>query len=318
MLSLDAAADARFETAGGSVTHLNLRSVLAVPLVFRGRVVGAVYVDHRLRRGVFDERDLARVEELADLAALAVAHALQMERATLQTRALEARRESSSGSTRPRWRWRGCARPTVSAPRARPRIFTAWWRGAPRCTGSSASWSGWPPRPCPSSSPGRAAPGRSWWPAPSIERAPAGTDPFIAENCGAMPENLLESILFGHAKGVHRGAPREPGLFEAADGGVIFLDEIGEMSPAMQTKLLRVLQEGEVRRVGEQRVRKVSVRVVAATHRDLEAMVQAGTFRQDLFYRLCVVRLELPPLRERREDVPLLVEHFLTDTAPRP
>jgi DNA-binding NtrC family response regulator len=142
--------------------------------------------------------------------------------------------------------------------------------------------------------------------------SPRRSGPFVAENCGAVPETLLESILFGHAKGAFTGAhAASPGLFEAADGGVIFLDEIGEMSPAMQAKLLRVLQEGEVRRVGEQRVRAVSTRVLAATHRDLEAMVEAGTFRQDLYYRLCVVRLELPPLRARREDISLLVSHFL-------
>ncbi|MGB1700059.1 MAG: sigma-54 interaction domain-containing protein, partial [Nannocystaceae bacterium] len=142
--------------------------------------------------------------------------------------------------------------------------------------------------------------------------SPRKSGAFVAENCGAVPESLLESLLFGHAKGAFTGAhAASPGLFEAADGGVIFLDEIGEMSPAMQAKLLRVLQEGEVRRVGEQRVRPVSVRVVAATHRDLEAMVEAGTFRQDLYYRLCVVRLNLPPLRERREDISLLVARFL-------
>ncbi len=119
-------------------------------------------------------------------------------------------------------------------------------------------------------------------------------------------------MLFGHARGAFTGAAAaRPGLFEAADGGTLFLDEIGETSPAMQTKLLRVLQEGEVRRLGENKPRKVDVRVIAASNRELEAMVASGAFRQDLFYRINVVRVELPPLRERREDIPVLIEHFL-------
>jgi len=136
--------------------------------------------------------------------------------------------------------------------------------------------------------------------------------PFIAENCGAIPEALLESVLFGHAKGAFTGAHRAtPGLFEAADGGTIFLDEIGEMSPGMQTKLLRVLQEGEVRRVGDTAVRKIEVRVIAASNRDLEVMVAAGTFRKDLLYRIRVVKIDLPPLRSRPDDLASLIEHFL-------
>ncbi|MBA3546957.1 MAG: sigma-54-dependent Fis family transcriptional regulator [Nannocystis sp.] len=135
---------------------------------------------------------------------------------------------------------------------------------------------------------------------------------FVAENCGAIPEALLESVLFGHAKGAFSGAHRTtPGLFEAADGGTIFLDEIGEMSPGMQTKLLRVLQEGEVRRVGDTGVRKIDVRVIAASNRDLEAMVAAGQFRKDLLYRIRVVKIELPPLRSRPDDLGPLIEHFL-------
>jgi transcriptional regulator with PAS, ATPase and Fis domain len=136
--------------------------------------------------------------------------------------------------------------------------------------------------------------------------------PFVAENCGAIPEALLESVLFGHAKGAFTGAHRAtPGLFEAADGGTIFLDEIGEMSPGMQTKLLRVLQEGEVRRVGDTAVRKIDVRVIAASNRDLEAMVAAGQFRKDLLYRIRVVKIDLPPLRSRPDDLAPLIEHFL-------
>ena len=128
--------------------------------------------------------------------------------------------------------------------------------------------------------------------------------PFIAVNCGAMAEQLLESELFGHKKGAFTGAVNDrPGLFEAADGGTLFLDEIGETSPALQVRLLRAIQEGEIRRVGEEQDRKVDVRVIAATHRDLQSDVAAGKFREDLYYRLNVFPIDLPPLRQRREDI---------------
>ena len=136
--------------------------------------------------------------------------------------------------------------------------------------------------------------------------------PFVAENCGALSENLLESELFGHVKGAFTGAITDrKGLFELAHGGTIFLDEIGEMSVAMQVKLLRVLQEGQIRRVGGSRYLKVDVRLIASTNRDLEEEAKKGSFREDLFYRVCVFPITLPPLRERREDIPLLAAHFL-------
>ena len=135
---------------------------------------------------------------------------------------------------------------------------------------------------------------------------------FIAINCGAIPENLLESELFGHKKGAFTGATEDKiGLFEAANEGTLFLDEIGETSSSMQVRLLRVLQEKEFTRVGETEVRKTNARVIAASNRDLEKMVEAGDFRQDLYFRLSVFPIQLPALKERKEDITLLAEHFL-------
>ena len=144
------------------------------------------------------------------------------------------------------------------------------------------------------------------------QEGPRRDRPFVAVNCGAMAEQLLESELFGHKKGSFTGAVNDrPGLFETADGGTLFLDEIGETTPGLQVRLLRAVQEGEIRRVGEEQVRHVEVRVIAATHRDLKEAVAEGSFREDLYYRLNVFPIGLPPLRQRREDIPELALHFL-------
>ncbi|MCC5876020.1 MAG: sigma-54-dependent Fis family transcriptional regulator, partial [Candidatus Sumerlaeia bacterium] len=142
-------------------------------------------------------------------------------------------------------------------------------------------------------------------------KSPRSTKPYLKINCGALPENLLESELFGHIKGSFTGSVADrAGLFESADGGTVLLDEVGEVSPSLQVKLLRVLQQGEYSRVGESATRRVDARVIAATNRPLEKMVEDGTFRKDLYYRLNVVPIELPPLRERPGDLHVLIRHF--------
>ena len=143
-------------------------------------------------------------------------------------------------------------------------------------------------------------------------KGPRHNQLFVEQNCGALPEALLESELFGHKRGAFTGAVQDQkGLFEAADGGTVFLDEISEMSQKLQVKLLQILQDGRFRRVGDSVYRQVDVRIIAATNRDLQAYVQNGAFRSDLYYRVNVFPIHLPPLRERQEDIPLLAKHCL-------
>jgi two-component system, NtrC family, response regulator GlrR len=151
----------------------------------------------------------------------------------------------------------------------------------------------------------------------AVHRAsPRATKPFVAVNCGAIPEQLLESELFGHMRGSFTGAARDyKGLFQAADGGTVFLDEIGDMPLALQVKLLRVLQDREIRPIGSTQTIQVDVRIVSATHRNLEEAIKSGSFREDLYYRLNVVSFVLPPLSERREDIPVLATYFLSTLA---
>jgi two-component system response regulator PilR (NtrC family) len=144
------------------------------------------------------------------------------------------------------------------------------------------------------------------------EQSDRAQKPFVAVNCGAIPEALVESELFGYKKGAFTGAVSDKeGLFEAADGGTLFLDEVGELPQSMQVKLLRALQERVIKRVGATEQKAIDVRVIAATNRDLAEEVKAGRFREDLFYRLNVIAIRLPPLRERKDDIPMLIEHFV-------
>ena len=310
LVTVDASADGRFNTSA-SVTAMQLRSILAVPLRVHGEVVGTVYVDDRFRVGAFDDDAVEVARAFADAAAVAIHNARA--RADLQ-RALR-RAERLSGELERRVDAQrvelDAVRQTLAAESARGRYEGLIGRGP-----AMARLLGLVDRVAPTAMSvllqGESGTGKELIARAIHANSARAARPFVAENCGAIPETLLESVLFGHVRGAFTGADRNrAGLFEVADGGTLFLDEVGEMSPAMQAKLLRVLQEGEVRPVGGERSRRVDVRVIAATHRDLPEMVRRGTFREDLFYRLAVMVLPVPALRERREDIPALVAHLL-------
>jgi transcriptional regulator with GAF, ATPase, and Fis domain len=315
IVTVDAADDARFEAAL-SVSDLRLRSVLAVPLAVKGRVVGCVYVDHRARVGLFRPADVTLVAALAEQAAIAVENArllAENRRRQAEVRALnEALTEKLATQTvelegmhrevREARRRLGVRHDYSGLIGQTPRMLELF-RLLDRVTDTAL----------PVVIYGESGTGKELVARALHHNGPRRKAAFVSESCGAIPETLLEAALFGHVRGAFTGAQGERrGLFEIADGGTLFLDEVGEMSPAMQVRLLRVLQEGEFRRVGGEKLQKVDVRVVVASNRELGRMVEEGKFREDLFYRLNVVRVALPPLRERADDIPLLVEHFLS------
>jgi len=289
--------------------------VLVVPLIARGEALGVVYLDDRVRKGAFGARELAWTRTVATIAALAIAEARDQvllvraarraKRAALALEETLAVREAALDiAERELNRTRG-ARETrfkYETIIGDSDVMRAMLRIVDRVTTSDV----------PVLVNGESGSGKELVARAIHANGPRSSMPFVSENCGAIPEGLLESTLFGHVRGAFTGADRpRAGLFEAADHGTLFLDEIGEMSLGMQAKLLRVLEDGLVRPLGTERARKVNVRIIAATHRDLEAMVRARTFREDLFYRLNIIAIRIPPLRERPSDVPLIVEHLL-------
>jgi transcriptional regulator with GAF, ATPase, and Fis domain len=321
LLSVDASRDERFQ-AMASVEDLRLRSVLCAPIRREGRCAGVLYVDNRLQQGAFREPDLDLLALFADSAAIAIATQQRIEALRERTKLLEHSQrqvellnEQLGRKVRDRDKELALVRNELAQERGRydysaivgasegmRRVF----QQLDRITDSEL----------PVLIHGESGTGKELI-ARAVHFNGARADkPFVSENCAALPDSLLESELFGYVKGAFTGAYKnKKGLFEQASGGTLFLDEIGDMSPEMQKKLLRVLQEGEVRPVGSDQRIPVDVRLVAASHRDLEAMVRAGQFREDLFYRIQVLPVRLPPLRERREDIPRLVEHLLTRAA---
>jgi transcriptional regulator with GAF, ATPase, and Fis domain len=273
-----------------SLAASEVRSLLCVPLTVFQRVIGCIYLDSTNVTNRFQEDHLQLVAAIAGISAVALDNArrlqwLEQENQRLTT---EVRQEQS----------------LVGEGARMKEIFQFLARVAP--TESTVLIEG-------ESGTGKELAARALH-----RNSPRASKPFMAINCAAIPETLLESDLFGHERGAFTGAAvQKKGRLEVADGGVVFLDEIGELAPALQVKLLRVLQEREFERVGGTHTIKVDIRLIAATNRDLNDAVRTGLFRQDLYYRLAVVRLTMPPLRERREDIPMLTRHFVQKYAKR-
>ncbi|HEX2120024.1 MAG TPA: sigma 54-interacting transcriptional regulator [Thermoanaerobaculia bacterium] len=293
VMSADARADDRF-VASESVAADNILSILCVPLIIKERIAGAIYIDHRQARHLFSQKDLSFLEAFADQAAIAIENArlyeeleeartrLSLENETLRREVLvEKHLDSIIGQSE------AVAKTQFAIRKASAGHSTVLVRG------ESGTGKGLVARIIHNIGPRR-------------------NGPFIKFNCAALPETLAESELFGHEKGSFTGADRRKlGRFELANNGTIFLDEIGKMTLAMQAKLLRVVEDKEFERVGGTQTIKTDVKIIAATNLELEKAIEEGTFREDLFYRLNIIPIMLPPLRERKDDIPLLAEHFI-------
>ena len=310
VVTVDAGADERFDGAA-SIAALRLRSVVAVPLLDRGAVLGCLYVDHRVRTSAFDDHAAATLTELAALAAVAIASARLVARARRDADAIAALNARLAVEIAERDAELVVVR--AAAP-TRPRRagFDAIVGESPAIIAVLGLIERAAQVALPVAIAGESGTGKELCARAVHDAGPRRDRPFVAINCGALPEALLESELFGHVKGAFTGADRErKGLFEIADGGTLFLDEIADTSPGLQAKLLRVVQDGVVRRVGDERTRKVEVRLVTAARVPLAELVAAGRFRDDLRYRLDVIAITLPPLRTRAADLPALITHLL-------
>ena len=286
VVALDTADDEKLR-GFRSVSLYSIKSLMCVPMRMHDRIIGTVYVDSRRHGTPFTEQDLRFLEAFASLAASAITQARLQERLTVENTYL--RKEAGE-----RNRYHNIIGKTVKMQAVYDLIEKV---------GAST---------LPVLIEGESGTGKELVAKALHYIGPRRRRAFYSENVAAIPDTLLESEMFGHMRGAFTGAEQDrKGLFELADGGTLFLDEIGDMSLPMQSKLLRALQEGEVRPIGGKQTIKVDVRVVSATNRNLAEMIKEGKFREDLYYRLNVVRIPIPPLRERKEDIPLLVAHFL-------
>ncbi|HEU4536254.1 MAG TPA: sigma-54-dependent Fis family transcriptional regulator, partial [Polyangiaceae bacterium] len=315
---------------GFASVHENmLQSVACVPVRSpRGAPIGALYLETRTRRGHLFEREVGVLRAFADQAAIAIENARLLEENTRRADALaranaelEAARARLAGQLDQKTVQLEITRKDLKDTRA---VLRGHF-GYHGLVGTSAAMrrvyalvDRVKDTDIPVLITGESGTGKEVVARAVHQASPRAKKPFTGINCGAIPANLLESELFGHVKGAFTGADRErKGLFRESAGGTVLLDEIGEMPMKMQAGLLRVLQERLVRPVGGTHEEPIDARIVAATHRDLTAMIAAGAFREDLFYRLRVVEVFVPPLRERPEDIPLLIDHFLQRFAVR-
>ncbi|MBZ5684545.1 MAG: sigma 54-interacting transcriptional regulator [Acidobacteriia bacterium] len=289
ILGVDVSSTGNFREVESLVAS-HVRSLVCVPLSVFQRMIGCIYLDSTSAANRFNEEHLQLMAGVAGVSAVALDNArrlqwLEQENQRLST---EIRQDQS----------------LVGEGARMKEIFQFLARVAP--TDSTVLIEG------------ESGTGKELVAKALHRNSPRASKPFVAINCAAIPETLLESDLFGHERGAFTGAAaQKKGRLEVADGGVVFLDEIGELAPALQVKLLRVLQEREFERVGGTHPIKVNIRLIAATNRDLEEAVRKGEFRQDLYYRLAVVKMTMPPLRERREDIPMLTRHFVQKHAMR-
>jgi transcriptional regulator with GAF, ATPase, and Fis domain len=282
----DAMSDEEFSGAK-SVMHLKVSSVICTPLLDRGRLLGLIYVGNDSIRDLFQDQTLRVLTIFAAQAALIVANALLLDELRVDNKRLHERLEAYRFGE------------IVGTSPPMQAVFRKVEKIAPTDISVLIT--------------GETGTGKELIAREVHNRSPRATKPFVTINCGAIPENLLESELFGHVKGAFTGAvSNKQGKFQAADGGTLFLDEIGEMPIELQVKILRALQERIVFRVGDTRPEACDIRILAATNRDLEKEIHNGRFREDLYYRLNVVNVELPPLRVRGDDVLVIARYLMS------
>ncbi|HIN86291.1 MAG TPA: tetratricopeptide repeat protein [Myxococcales bacterium] len=320
-LTTDAMADGRYSDYL-SIHHLKLRSVLCIPMIHKGHVLGALYIDNRFQVNAFNEDNLAFMEAFADQAAIAITNTRMLEERerTLKELAqsqkevqalnekLAKELEEKSAALQETEQMLVVQRRELSERHSYDSIvgnsakLKAVFHVMDRVSQSDI----------PVLIEGESGTGKELVARAIHYNNSRKSRNLVTINCSSIPENLIESELFGHVRGAFTGASADKkGMFEMADGGTLFLDEIGEMPLEMQAKLLRALQNGEIQKVGSTRLVKVDVRIIAATNRNIREMVAEKSFREDLYYRLAVVSLVLPPLRERSDDIPLLLQHFI-------
>ncbi len=314
LLVVDAAEDERFREAL-SIEEMRLRSVMAVALPVGGAPAGVLAVDHRLRAGAFSDDDLDLLDALAQQAGIAIANARRLEEVRRQNEEIERLNRALSRRVEDQERELVEVRGQLG-PGAAGRSARHPYRGivgrSPAMREVFRALDRLVAVDLPVLLEGESGTGKELIARAIHEHGSRRRGPFVAESCAALPDHLLASELFGHTRGAFTGADRaRKGLFELADGGTLFLDEVGEMSADLQKKLLRVLEEGELRALGADAPLRVDVRLLCASNRELGDLVRRGEFREDLFFRLNVLPLRLPPLRERTEDIPELVDHFL-------
>ncbi|OGP07808.1 MAG: hypothetical protein A2048_04335 [Deltaproteobacteria bacterium GWA2_45_12] len=306
--SQDALADGRFDTSESIVLN-ELKSILSMPLKSRNKIVGVLYLDNRMKTHAFENMNMSILQAFCDQVGIAIENTRLLNQYQEAKAQLEAKLEQTAGeleeikeilrSETGDYKSKYSYSHIISKSKPMQEVFKILDKITE--TNLAVFISG-------ASGTGKELIAKAM----HFNNAIRSGKRFIAINCGAIPPNLIESELFGYKAGSFTGAHRDKkGLFEEATGGTLLLDEIGELKPELQVKLLRVLQEGEVRRIGDTKSIKVDVRIVSASHKNLEEMVKINQFREDLYYRLCQIKLFLPPLAQRKEDIPLLANHFV-------